>query len=386
MGALARGRKGEWKAYYWDRTEKKQVWVPREVTAEWDGLPEAEAQARLEEWLAAKGIERQRARRHTVLGGDEIVAQIEAYIREYATLREVSEGMLEDARRDLERAMEYFVGVHGAKNVRQWGRHAAGFTMWLVTTYTHMETSTHKKVCQNLRRFGEWLEAHQVLTTRWRILLPATKKKPPAPLPRMVGPDEMLAHARHLRAGGEPRWALALLLTYFGPLRPEETWALEKSDFLAGASARKDAKTHDGLRKHGLGSGLSVSVTKARTRRRSVDLPKTHYAYGVVNIWWGDAAAMIAEIVRGLPAGQLFPESRRECDAGYEKHVRPLVKLTQKDLQRAAAAHLGRVVGLDPYLEQDVMRHGSILTTLKYTRRPTEQKETDDTQDWDDVR
>ena len=115
---------------------------------------------------------------------------------------------------------------------------------------------------------------------------------------------------------------------------------------------------------------------------------KSHYAYGVVNVWSADAAKLIAELLKSVKDGYLFSgwENRAKLDREYKRIVRPLLGVLAYDFRRASGLYLGRERGVsDPFLLQDHFRHGSMTTTLLYTRRPLDEKESPETQNFDDV-
>jgi integrase len=384
---IVQGRRpGQWKAYYWCRKEQKQKWAPREVTAAWDGQPFEAAEAGLERWLAENGAARVRARRRALSQADELAHLIEDFIEECRLLRpDTSENTHRAVRGHLQTyVQQYFVNTHGVKNVRDWWQHTSGFTRWLRETFPHLSFGTVKLVGQNLRRFGEYLVEEGIIRQPWRVksLRRAAKERRITPLPRPILPAEVLEEARQLEAP----MALALLLGYFTSLRPQEVYGLRREDFLTGERARKDAKTWERLAKLGLGSGLSVSVARARTRKGTEELLKTHYSYGTVNCWSAEGAQAIAALLKDLPPGPLYGETPRdELNRQWRDVVHCRLGLFLYDLRRASGLYLGRTVGADILLLQDHFRHSSIQTTLLYTRRPVGEQEKAADQNFDDV-
>lgn len=367
---------------YYDRTTKAVATLDRALTAHLDPLPDPAVDAWVREWEASSGVARVRSRRRSLASDDALAGMIQAFLDEHAALRDAKASTRQDLRHHLEHyAVEFFVRHHAQRDVQRWAKHTAGFPLWLRTTHPNMRVTSVKKVIQSLRRFGEYLATHQVIPQPWLLPLPQTKQRPKTPLVRAITPEAVLAAAGKL----PPRWALAVLLGYFASLRPEETYALAKSDFLTGDRAKRDAKTHGRFVKLGLGSGLAVSITKTKTRVGDEPLVKTHYAYGVVNIWSLEAARAAGTLLHNLPNGPLFAGKRQAIDREYRELVKPLLDCAAYDLRRASGLYLGRTIGVEPFLLQDHFRHSTITTTMLYTRRPLDEQETVDTQDFDDV-
>ncbi len=378
-------RQGEWRGYYYDRTAKKQVSIPTEVTSQWEGLTRAEAEARCDAWLNTSGIARVRSRRRALASDEALAGLIAAFLEEHAAMRATKEGTRQDLRHHLQHyAVVYFVQTRAEKNVQRWWQHAPGFPMWLRSTYPKKTVGTVKKIIQSLRRFGEYLATHHHIPQPWLLPLPRVRQRPITPLTKALKPAGVLKVAESLKAE-HPRWALAILLGYFASLRPEETYALTKADFVTGDRAERDARTHTRFANHKLGSRLSVVITKTKTRAGDEEYVKTHYSYGVVHIWSKDAAQAIGALMQALPSGPIWPEVRSRIDREYNDIVRAVLGVTGYDLRRASALYLGRELGVEPFLLQDHLRHSAITTTMLYTRRPLEERETDDTQDFTDV-
>ena len=383
MAALAKGkRQGTWKAYYYDAKIGKQVWVPAAITRVWDDLPEAEAQERLEAWLADSGLSRVRSKRRSLLKGsnlDQLLVGYADYMRSMRAGRAVT--LRDEESRLRGYAVGYFVQHHGQSDVTKWWRFTASYGTYLRSTYPNLDPNSVKKLCQSVRRFGEYLAAHNHIAQPWLVPVPKIKKERTTPLARALSPDEVLSLAKKV----PDRWALFLLITYFASLRPEETYALEIGDFVTGERAKKEAKTHARLGKHGLGSGLSISISRTHTGKDPVALTKTHYATGVVQVWSSSAAVRIGALLKELKTARLFEGTRNQLNTAYKSEVLPKLNLKAGDLRRASCLYLGREVGLDPILLQEHMRHSVITTTMLYTRRPAEEREAPDQQNFDDV-
>lgn len=376
---------GTWRAYYYDRKLKKQVWVPLAITSLWDGLAREAADARFAEWLADSGISKVRSRRRSVSQDLEtLFLEYRAYLRDMRGAERGTTTRDEESRLRTY-AVEYFVRHKATNSVSHWWQYTQTYGPWLRATYPDLKILTVKKLCQAVRRFGEYLAGRGIISQPWLVPAPKTRERRKTPLTKRLTPEEILSVSAALMTNNEPMWALFVSLTYFATLRPEETYALSLSDFLTGATARSEAHTYARLASHGLGSGLSIHIHKTHIAAEPAALTKTHYATGITNIWSADGAKFIAGVLRGLPPGRLFPGTRSQLNAGYRALVKPLLGVNAKDIQRAAGFYLGRVKGLDPILLKDVFRHSVITTTMLYIRRPEDETEAPAQQDFTDV-
>jgi integrase len=194
------------------------------------------------------------------------------------------------------------------------------------------------------------------------------------PLCYELKPEEVLAFS----STGSVRAGLLALLGYFGSLRPEEIFALRKSDFFTGERARILAKTFKRFEAHGVGSGLSVAISRACKRDGRVDEPKTRTSRAVVNFWHAEGARQIASLVRELPDGWIFPGVRRDTPIGrnsqfafwrkyglrFRKESGDEQFVTLHDLRRSSCLYLGRTLDLPVTVIQEHMRHSDLKTTM----------------------
>lgn len=382
MAYWQRRRDHQVTVYYYDRESKKVRAVPREEVAHLDPLSDEEVAAWVVDWESSHGYRRVRSRTRALVKSDRLASLIQGFLDDHAAMRETKDKLRQDMRRYLEHyIVGYFVQQNGEKSVRHWWRLTPDFPRWLRSTYPRLHITTIKKIIQTLRRFGVYLATHYVIPQPWLLQLPRIKQRPQTPLIRPLSPTDVFSIAKKL----EPKWKLMVLLGYFASMRPEEIYVLTRADFLTGERAKRDAKTHSRFARAGIGSGLSVAITRTKTREGELPLMKTVYSYGVVNVWSAEAAKEIAAVVRAAGDGPFFPGSRYSLDREFKRIVRPLLAAPAYDLRRASGLYLGREIGLDPLLLQDHFRHSSIQTTMLYTRRPLDEVEGADTQDFDDV-
>lgn len=362
--------------YYY---ENKLHTLPREKTRHLDDLNDQQIQDWIDKWEKDHGIKRVRSRLKTVLKADELVALFEQYLEQKRYLRNTNVGVL---RRELSHfnkyILPYFVQKHTERDITKWYKHTAGLSVYLKKE-VELSNNTTKKIAWMVERFGKYLFAKGIIASVWHVPIPVLGRKASTPLKQELTPDYLLQVASTLDA----KWRLVVLLGYFASLRPGETFALQKEDFVTGSKAKELAKTYTRFNKMGIGSGLTVSITKAlNSETGEPSLPKTHYSYGFVNIWHIEAAKQLAGLLKQLPTGKLFDGHRRHLFKGYKSLNLPF---TLHDLRRASALYLGRTLSVDPLLLQDHLRHSNISTTMIYTRRPTEDVVLASNQDFDDV-
>jgi integrase len=376
--------------YYWDKGKNgkrgKQVPVPREETKHLDELDDRAIEQWMKEWAAAHNIQRSRASRRSRRSDDKLTMLFKAHIAEHRALRQTRDSTISEYQQHFDTYISpYFVTHHGVKDPTKWYPHTAQFPMFLLTQEKPTTNANIKKICDTLVRFGKYLAQHQIIPTPY--LVPSIKigrRKPP--LSKKAAPKDILGYAKNLPS----EWALFLLISYFGGLRPEEVFALSKEDFITGTAAKLQSKTYHRFQKFNigdvaLGSGLSVHIDKTITRREVLPLTKNHYAKGVVNFWHVEAARVIAGLLAAYGNGRLFPGARHILNARYFKLVKPVTGLNAQDLRRASSNYLGKEVGLDPILLQDHLRHAELSTTMLYVRDPSEREESDRKQNFDDV-
>lgn len=379
MAYWNRRRGREVTAYYYDINQKKNVQVPRTETRHLDDLLDEDIDKWLEEWEQSKGIARIRSVQRVVLGTDELKRLIESHLEDHSIRRNTRDVTLNGYRYHFYTyIVPYFVSEKSEKDVRKWYLHMDPFPMDLLKVGLHVKTV--RGICQTLVRFGRYLVRQRVLSHPWLIEMPRTRDRRKVPLTRKLDPEQAIELASKL----ESKAALVVLLGYFASLRPEEIYALSVSDFITGQEARNRARAWKGLQKYGLGSGLSIYITKTSLKKAVKPETKTPQAKAVVNVFNVEAAKLIASHLKSID-GRLFPENRYHLDKWYAEVIKPVIGMNCKDLERAAANYLGKRVGLDPYTLQDHMRHAEMSTTLLYTRDPYEVQENTGSLNLDDV-
>lgn len=372
--------------YYYDRIKKKLVQLPRKKTRHLDGVTPDEALKWLEEWEQDNGYAKARIDSIT-LGADDKLKVLWDHYQQSRMARRKRRVRTQNAETDLLEhfVAPFFVRDHQRKDPTRWHELIPEFHTHLLAR--SISTHTKKKVLWALERFGKHLVFHRLMTFPFNIQSLAREHQKTTPLKVRKTPTDILSFVKtHHFKDEHINFRLAILLGYFAGLRPSELYALEKSDFFAGDSAIKYSKTHEGFSKINLGSKLSVKVDKTLIGNEVELLVKSHYSYGVVNIWNVAAAREIASYLKDMPSGRLFPFSRGWLDRAWREKLSDRLQATAHDLRRASALHLGRTARIPLTLLQEHMRHAEIETTMLYTREPAipDEKFAGD-QDFDDV-
>lgn len=399
--------------YFYDKVSQKLSTLPRSQTKHLDGKPEAEIDAWVNTWAEENGHKVHRALKHSLRDSDELTIlwnEFQDFVQEIKKI----ETKTRDAR-DSDfylYVVPYFVERCGEKDVRNWYKHVKKFTLFISAESGLKNPVDRKKKIWLVRRFGEYLVTSNILSQPWVLVMPSTKVKPKTPLRVRRDPEEILSMARRLLAkADEPRprtmttpsgkvvgltktrfsndklMALSLVIGYFASLGPGEVYGLYKEDFLTGAFAKQVVEaTHSELQKHGLGSGMTISVERQLGDASIEKYVKNDYRCGPVNVWDVEAARLIASIIKEMPSGRLFPLSRGRLDKLHGKHIKSVLQLTAHDLRRSSALHLGRTVKLTLETLQKHLRHAEIETTMLYIREPeVSQQKNLERQDFDDV-
>jgi integrase len=382
-----RGVRNKVYVYYHSAATNRLAQVPRELTQHLDGHPEQEIEAWIRQWESQHGRVRERSNRIHLGSGDKLTA---VWI-DYQTHRGKTRKRGDKHRKDETTVFEshivpFFVGKHQRKDPTTWHNLVPGF-------HTHLfgrglADATVRDILWTLRRFGEHLVFQRQMSFPFAVQAPARENRKVTPLKVRKSPDDIVAFvARTEFAYQDIDFGLAILLSYFGALRPSELFALEREDFLTGKAAEDHTRTLEGFREQKLGSRLSVVINKTlKSGVGQEDSVKSDMSRAVVNIWHPGAARTIAELLKARPSGRLFPFSRDWLERAWCDYVKPKLGTTPHDLRRASALFLGREKRIPVTLLQEHMRHAEIETTMLYMREPSvPERVRVGRQDFDDV-
>lgn len=381
-------RKKQVTVYYYDVERRRQVPLPRKQTKHLDGKSAEAVQAWIEDWERDHGKLRDRVERTNLKDYDKLALLWRQYQAHRGKVRSRRAQTALDETEIFETLIcPFFVGKHAKKDPADWHHLISDFHDWLFES-GHAD-ATVQKTLWTFERFGKYLVFKQHMTFPFVIQVPARGNNKVTPLKARKTPEQILSFVKDATYKGKIDFNLAILIGYFAALSPSELFALEKSDFVTGAITEQTCKTLPGFRKHGLGSRLAVNITKTllgKGQVGTVPFTKNDYRRSVVNVWSLAAAKLIAEKVRALPDGRLFPYSRGWLERAWRERVKTKLGVTPHDLRRTSCLYLGRTLRIEPTLLQEHMRHAELDTTMLYMREPSVPELTVlGAQDFDDV-
>ena len=230
-----------------------------------------------------------------------------------------------------------------------------------------------------LRKFWKWLADTRQILPGLDLPLDMTRRSAqPTTLAYTLTPDEVLEFAR---VQPDSSIRLMALLGYFGSLRPQELFALRRSDFFAG-NAVADKECCRVMARYGFFGKLAVNITRQHRQDGSFTTPKA-FSAGLVAIWNERAATMIREVLLTAKDadGQLFKFKPNWCAELWKRQG--IQGLTLHDLRKASMYWLGHHGNMDLIPLKNHARHAKVETTMIYCRRPLEKAgDTGGTLDW----
>lgn len=226
-----------------------------------------------------------------------------------------------------------------------------------------------------LRGFYAWLRDEGIVQTDVALRLRnARRRDERTPLQHTLDPEQVLRFV----ASQSREVQILALCGYFFSLRPQETFGLKPSDFVAGTRAtEKDCGR--AMSAADLYSRLAVNVTRQRTSTGQLPAPKA-YSRGYVSCFDEKAAAKIVEILNASKSMDtaFFARDNRAMFRVWKAAVEGdevFKDLTLKDLRRASIYWLGHFTSLTPIQVMKHARHKEFETTSLYLRRPEEEME-----------
>lgn len=389
--SVRRRRNNKVYVYYHDKLRGKLVQVPREKTKHLDLTTPLKVDEWVLNWERENGQVVDRIQRKILQETSEISILWKRYQAHRISIRKVgTHRQWKETGDFLNHIVPFFVHIHERKKCHKWHDLIPEFHTHLFKK--ELSDSSIKSILWTLERFGKFLVFYGHMDFAFVVQIPARQKSKITPLKVRKTPEEILSYVSTnsqdlLHRGIDFR--LGILLSYFAALRPSELFALDRSDILTGESAELNTPTLFGFRAIGLGSRLSISISKTMVQDGSANvqmLTKTDKSKGIVNIWNKEASQDIASIVKQMPMGRLFPFSKGWLEKRWAKIVKPSLGVTPHDLRRASGLYLGRYARIPLTLLQEHMRHAEIETTMLYTRLPSvPDKKIVAIQDFDDI-
>lgn len=352
--------------YYWNKG--RQVPLPRSQTKHLDGKPKDVVLKWVEDWEKQQGLTKAKINRMVLFETDLLSVLWKQYTQHQAKRRSRRLSTEKGELWILEsHIVPFFVGKHEKKDPSDWHALIPPFHDWLYEQ--SYADKTIQKTLWTLERFGTYLVFKQHMSFPFVVQTPSSTNNKITPLKVKKSPEEIINFATQFTNNGID-FKLATLLGYFAALSPSELFALHKEDLITGVTAETLCKTLQGFRKHGLGSRLGITISKALRVTGEAPMVKNDYRKGVVNIWDSRAALLIANLVKDKPEGRLFPFSLSWLERAWREQVKLRLGCTPHDLRRASCLYLGREKRIDLTLLQEHMRHAEIETTMLYTREP----------------
>ncbi len=347
--------------YFWDKLAMKQRTLPRDETRGLDSLTEAEIDAWVRNWelVNERGSASQA---HVPLSDPLWIAAVEAFCQFLQTDFARHPYTIQIHRRNLlVFALPYFRDELGLKDLGDIREHSRLVSPWLRTKLQIAESKI-KAIHHSLSMFWNWLSEEGIasgkLVLRNRRLGPRQ-----TPLKHLPTPQDILAWE-----SARANLSLLLLLGYFFSLRPQETFALQVNDFVAGRLAQSQESCRV-MAAAGLYDRLLVKVYRQKSRGLDhMPDPKAN-SKGLVACFSEEAAKIIVKELNQRERDEpLFPFGADWYFKSWRRYGYP--DLTLKDCRRASLYWLGHYTKLDVVALRNHARHKSIETTALYTRRP----------------
>lgn len=358
-------QKGKVRVFSYSATHKKAVLLPRSEVAHLDDLHDREVDDWVKRWerLHEVGKKRPRLVAPRAPGALESVERFLAFTSEVEALHPATTA--KHRHNLITIAFPFFCTVREAKALDDFRPHSKDLMAWLLGE--GLSAGKVRCVQQSLGKFWRWCREEALVDGDLLLRSPREGSRR-TPLPHPVTPDEVLAWASTCTRSDI---CLFGLLSYFFSLRPQETVALQRSDFAAGEKARS-TEAAKALLKARLWGGLVVRVERQFSKKVGITPPKSH-SVGVVACFTRKGAKAVYEALkayRSKDPSKLFP---MHVDAYYHRwpeHGMP--GITLKDLRRASIYWLANHTDLPIGAIRNHARHSSIETTGLYSRRPTE--------------
>lgn len=338
----------------------KQVPVPRKFTKHLDGKDDWE----IEDWMrwyeAVNNIDSRRV--FAELGEfEEVLDQFLAHLK----TQKLNKNTIKIYSNSLKLTLPHFLQE---PNLDAWYLLTGGLYKHLLKLAISAEQ--HNRANQSFGAFYRWLQLQGMVKHRHGLMLvnrPSERSK--TPLERVIEPDEVLAWAR---AQASPELKFMALAGFFLSLRTGETFGARKTDFVAGAVARK-MEAAKVLAKAGMPCNLVMNVQTGRRANGetygSTDLKRG----GIVGCFNQEAAQMLVKLINAAQDNLIIQDKPEKWIKLWSKQG--IANITLKDLRRASLYWLGHYTDITLVGLQSHARHTDPKTTALYYRRPEEEFE-----------
>ena len=348
--------------YKWENGKVRQL--PRDISRHLDGMDDSVVNNFVDSLRPRKTVERP-IMHHKL---DDLVQQFLAYKKK----RGMNPCTLEMKRVSLlNHVIPYFLTLETpATDPNSWPQHSIALLEYMEGKGFSPNLIVRGGIA--LRQFYRWLQDEKLVSRTAELPLRRPVFKPTVtPLQFTITPDEVIAFAK---AQTDNQIAFMALAGFFFSLRPQELFALTKTDFIAGSSAAvfEACKV---MAKHNLFNKFAVNITKQNSKgaKDKKAAPKNG-SKGVVACFNGEAAKMLVGLIKALgeTSGEepLIPFALDWNFKRWSAHGIP--GITLKDLRRASIYWLGHYTSLGFIELKSHARHKAESTTSLYLRRPEE--------------
>lgn len=344
---------------FWDAQEKKQKALPRQFTKHLDSLSDSV----IDSWVNNYELTHENNKRD--IKKSVKTASLEYLIVEYGQFRRakgVRKPTVYAEQIRLKDIVSFFESINVLDPIL-WPNH----TIDLFTYFQNKNASPSLVNSSNvaLRGLWNWLITKRYVTAGPISLISSINRRKKTPLRFTLTPSEVL----HFAMTAEPKIAFMALCGFFMSLRPQETFALSKKDFVGGAKVTH-LNCSKAMAKSGLYHKFVVDITCQLAREGLIDEPKAGSA-GWVACFNEDAARLVVKLVNESQDDRICKWGADHLGKLWSKHGYPGISL--KDLRRASIYWLGHNTELTFAELQNHARHLRAETTALYVRRPDEE-------------
>lgn len=356
------------RVYIYTRIDGRQVQVPRQKYRHLDAALDEEIEGWVRQHGGAVGPDR------IVLGDDTLgrrLAKYRTYL--YSKGRGLDPATADNQWGVIQNyVLPYFVREKGLKDPVTWPTQSYGLFPWMFVR--GKSPSLVRETGLALRNLWKWLRFSERVVPAEAILPLETIRglaKRETPLKKLISPLPVL---RFLERTKDPRVRLLVLLSYFFSLRPQETFAVRRGDFLVGAAARKETASK-AMKRAGRFADLLVFVERQRNPRVKEKDPKDH-SFGWVACFSRLAAVHLISLLNECSDDPDAPLLEGDVRSLYDEWVEArkgtvLDGVTLKDLRRASIHWLGHGPMSGSAIDlRNHARHKDMETTLRYMRTP----------------
>ena len=372
----------------YDKTTRAGKTLPRSESRQLDPLSDEE----IDRWIIAKEASENSTMVEVEPLGPSVISGelLENFARWLAYLehRKLNPNTIKQHKSNASRFMfEYFGRVACEPNPNLWPLLTGRFYNWLVSSgnlvslpspgNTAGETVLVRAPCTphqirttniTFRKFYNWLSEEAIVPAVELRMRPPMLKRPEVQLTKVVSPEDVLAWARSC---GDAVVKFVGLVGYFFSLRPQETFALRRQDFLGGKEIEL-LECGRVMRGANLFSRLGVYVGRQKQNNGEIGDSAKKGSNGWVCCFNEEAARLVVSLLEELESDTVVARwNNKKLYNSWSNCGIP--GTTIKDMRRASLYWLAHETDLQPVHLMKHARHRNIQTTLIYCQRPEEE-------------